>query len=222
MVAMAKRICVLVDENTQTQRIRFEPANEDAAQAMRANRWKSSGKAPGDHRRSVLLVRSIATKLREAMGFVAFHFDGDTTWRDRDSSGNAHEFRKGVIERVRKVLAEHSPESVENVSKLIAIVPFYSIEAWLYQNTAVALRLCREQYNGKDVELFEQWRADPTLLDDVERPKELTCLGSRHNLELTKGFPAAAVAQTGRSFASVVEAARSCAALVAALASTTT
>jgi hypothetical protein len=80
-------------------------------------------------------------------------------------------------------------------------MPFYSIEAWLFQHTTVAIRLCREKYQSHDVGVFETWRQDRAALDDVEKPKEAVCLKSVHNLELAgSGYPAQEVFDAGRSY----------------------
>ena len=91
------------------------------------------------------------------------------------------------------------------------VVPFYSIEAWLFQHTEVAVRLCREKYKGRDVGKFEAWQRDRAALDDVEKPKEAVCLLSAHNLECAgSGYPAQEVFDAGRSYAACVERLRAC------------
>jgi len=80
-------------------------------------------------------------------------------------------------------------------------MPFYSIEAWTYQNTAVSVRLCNARYGGRDAAVFAEWAADPGRLDEVERVKEVAVLKGKHNLELASdGFPAETRFRAGKSF----------------------
>ena len=105
-------------------------------------------------------LRTIATKLGREDGFVLFHIDGDRTWTDRATSENEAKFDKIVVARVRQLLQGRPGSTAEDaearLSRLFPVMPFYSIEAWLYQHTAVAIRLCCEKYNGRDVGKFEE------------------------------------------------------------------
>jgi len=98
-------------------------------------------------------------------------------------------------------------------------MPYYTIEAWLYQNTDVAIRLCQEKYQGQDVQKFLHWQSNRVQLD--EEVEELhVCLGKKHNLELaSSGYPARAVYEAKGSFYAAVEALGACSDLRAALAS---
>ena len=59
---------------------------------------------------------------------------------------------------------------------------------------------------------------DRTVLDEVDKPKDQTCLGSRHNLRLAKeGFPAKEVYDAKRSFEEAVDGLFNCTELVTAL-----
>jgi len=112
-------------------------------------------------------------------------------------------------------LDEPAPES-----KLIRLVPFYCIEAWLFQNTMAARRLLKKtgRCRPADSALLDAWKADPSLLDDLFKPKEQICMGARFNKELaSSAFPAAKVEGVRRSFALVVDSMRACQPLVDAL-----
>ncbi len=96
------------------------------------------------------------------------------------------------------------------------------VEAWLLQNTVDAARICSEEHGEPaHLDAFERFRADRALLDEIVKPKEATCLGSKHNRALTdQGFPAREVEAVGKSFHASVEALRGCSDLVAALGAT--
>lgn len=219
--ALVHRMARLVDRACETQRIDFEPTTGAESAAMHANRWKS--RAPADHGAVVGLRRAIATHLARGH-IVLFHFDADRPWRERDRSENRRRFELSIVAAVRQAVAAKpvlAPRVDTILAGLEAIAPCYSIEAWLYQNTPEAVRLCREEHGGRDVARFEEWAADRTLLDDVSQPKEQVCLRSRHNAELaSRAYPAEVVYAVGRSFAATVDALKACAPLCAGLART--
>ena len=215
--SLAKELLKQVDEYVQTHKIAFEPVRDELAlQALHANVWKSTN--PRDRQKQVELIRTLATQVMLEDGGALFHFDGDRAWGSRDSSENVEKFQTLVREKVQALLelklAEQrsgsSPREVEaharaRLVRLKTVVPFYSIEAWLFQNTREAIRLCQERYNGRDVEQFHAWAQDRTALDEVLKPKEAVCLGAAHNLELaSNGFPSREVRAAGRSFDAVV------------------
>jgi septum formation topological specificity factor MinE len=217
--SLAKELLKQVDEYVHTHRVTFEPLREASAlQALHANIWKSTN--PRDRAKQVALFRSIATQLLLENGWVLFHFDGDRPWADRESSENVRKFDEFVLKDVRRIIEGKLQEQMagqpearraaaervqERLRKLKVVVPFYSIEAWLYQNTREALRLCEERHGGRDVERFQQWAADRAALDEVAQPKKQVCLKDLHNRDLASNdFPAHEVRAVGKSFAAVV------------------
>jgi hypothetical protein len=226
--ALAEKMLRLLDPHFRRDRIDLEPEDERAQEAMIANRWQGKDKKGMGHRLRVALARSIATKIMEPSGFVFFHTDADRRWSDRgmDPSLNIRRFHDELSIAVRKLIqdalaeADRPGEEEAIMSRLCLLSPYYSIEAWLYQNTDVARVLCQKHYGGRDVELFAQWAANRALLDDVTMPKEATCLKAKHNRELAEtSFPAQAVYYAGASFTESVDRLMACAALCAALAS---
>lgn len=237
LAALAKRMLQIIVPQCGTHRIDFRPANDDAKRIMRANFWKSDN--PRHHRLITDLKRTIATKLSEAepTGFVFFHVDGDRSWSLRSTSENRQKFadriRLGVeqlvadaIERKATVRARNAELEQESalrereatMARLHLLMPFYSIESWLYQNGRAATAICHAEYGGADVERFAAWEKDRTALDEVEKPKEQTCLGSRYNLRLAKeGFPAKEAYDAKRSFEEAVDGLFNCPELVTAL-----
>jgi hypothetical protein len=217
--ALAKELLKQVDEYVQTNKISFEPVrNELALQALHANIWKST--KPRDRQKRVELIRTVATQVMMEDGWVLFHFDGDRAWGARDSSENVEKFQTLVSASVRELVVlkltelrdGSTPQAIEarahaRLTRLKTVVPFYSIEAWLFQNTHEAIRLSQESYGGRDVEQFQSWAQDRTALDEVLKPKETVSLGAAHNLDLaSNGFPTREVHAAGKSFASTVDA----------------
>lgn len=222
IAALCKKMLQLVEPACQTQRIAFEPAREDARRVVNANQWKSGKK----HRDRVALVQTIATKLGEQNGFVFFHVDGDCAWSQRGSTDSVEKFESLIVRAVRALLqdrdARRSPPSGADADALLArlrlIMPFYSVEAWLYQNIDVAIALCHAHHGGKDADRFARWKEHRHELDELPRPKDALCLQDKHNKELAeRAYPAQAVYEVGASFAAAVDSLRKCKALCQAL-----
>ncbi len=205
ITAVVKRMLQLVVPECQTHRIGFEPKDEQAQRAVQGTGWKQKP-ASCEFRET---LRTIATRLGRADGFVFFHIDGDKIWSKQDTSENKAKWKTHVEEPVRLILERFSnrPVDVEALlERLFRIMPFYSIEAWLYQNTDVAIRICRDKYQGRHIHLFEQWRNDRTALDEVDKPKKQVQLEGNHNLEFARvGFPADSVRAAACSYAACVE-----------------
>lgn len=224
VVALVEKMLRLVDKHYQRGRLSFEPPEEADALVARANFWRST--SPEHFRQRVSLVRSIATKVAEETGFVFFHIDGDCPWSQRETSQTRRQFEEHIVDKVRNLLSakrpDWTPEEIERrTARLCVLVPFYSIEAWVYQNTEHAIALCRKHYRGKDVERFEEWQAYRERIDEVTQVKEAVCIKSKHNLELARNaFPYREACGAGTSLAAAVETLRSCPDLHAALART--
>jgi hypothetical protein len=103
------------------------------------------------------------------------------------------------------------------MSRLLVLVPFWCIEAWLFQNGVEARRHCPDPEHACARRL-DAWSAARDRLDEEPTPKELLCFTSRHNLALAGAeFPAEAVALVGKSYADALAVLRGCAPFVAAL-----
>lgn len=225
VTALVKKMLQLLVPECQTQRIVFEPQGESAARAMHGNLWKSRN--PRDRQKLVDLRQSIATKLVESTddvpGFVAFHVDGDRRWADRASSENVVRFADFVLTYVEPIVSAalakkgRGDELPARMARLLPLTPFYSVEAWLYQNTVEARRLCAASC-GRHLEQIQGWETARGELDEIEKPKENLCLGAEHNRTLAvRGFPADAVLAAGKSYTAAVEHLLGCDALGAAL-----
>jgi len=153
-------------------------------------------------------------------------------------SENVEKFRQFIereviqfIEHRRRRAAEmRSPSArvpldpfVPEMGRLLVAVPYYSIEAWLFQNIDRARDLClsHPRCRGAHVPLLEAWARDRGLLDEVEQPKEQMCFRDAHNATLAgPGFPTEAVYDAGKSFAETIDRLVECPMLLAALRST--
>ena len=225
MVALCKKMLQLVEPACQTQRIEFEPAKAGARHVVNGNGWKSAKK----HRELVDLRRTIATKLGEPGGFVFFHTDGDCAWSRRGPNDVRDTFEARIAGPLRNLLLtggeRRQPMSAPEVEVLLArlrlLVPFYSIEAWLYQNIDVAIELCHAHHGGKDTDRLARWRECRHELDELRKPKDELCLQDRHNKELAeRAYPARAAYQAGASFTAAVDSLTECEPLGLALRAT--
>jgi hypothetical protein len=213
--ALVKKMMRLVDEQCRTNVLRFEPPGEAVTVIARANLWKSTA---ATHRQDIVaMCRALTTKLAEQPpGFVLFHLDGDRRWSERARSENPAKFRDIIARKVRDLLAaKHrgwtDAEIDRCMARLILLVPFYSIEAWTYQNTRRARALCHAHHGGRDVDRFDAWERDRSSLDEIEKPKQATCLADKHNRDLAENaFPHVDAHAAGASFQAAVEKLRDC------------
>jgi hypothetical protein len=194
--------------------------------------------------RIVLFGRFVAEKLLEGHiwpdtgtpSFVFFHFDGDHTWQNRHltEDGKVADLKEFIQRRVTPALdralhkqREADPDVDVDAGRTAALLrlrrltPFYSIEAWLFQNTVEARRLCLLTC-GKHVDELQEWEADRGKLDELAKPKDaLPCIATQDHVALaSSGFPARDVYAVGKSYAAAVGNLRRCSDLRAALART--
>lgn len=210
-----------------THRLSIDPPEDRVALMMHANRWRgrldrtSPGrKQPGDDQAWRTFCNTVATELIQGH-FVVVHIDADQTWSRRTESKALADWRRTVVEQVRVLIASKRPadQVAALMSRLLVLVPHYSIEAWTYQHTTEAERQCC----GRHLHIIRAWTDDRGALDEVHQPKDHICLGNRHNRALAgPGYPADAVLSAGKSWAAAVENLRACSALVEALQSLTT
>ena len=102
------------------------------------------------------------------------------------------------------------------------MVPFHSIEAWLFQNTRLGRRLCQDNQacSREDAGRFDEWERNPALLDEILTPKKKICFKDANNRRLAESLDVDALYYVGKSFHDVVEAFARSGALIQALAAT--
>jgi hypothetical protein len=183
------------------------------APIVQANGWKNLKK----QQQVTDLARALATKVLEPNAFICFHFDADCAWSsvyqpsgqlDLSASENWTKFEEIIISRVMTTLttAKGARISAAQASyciqeKLFRLIPFYSIESWLFQNIDCAEQISLEQYDAANADEFAEWRQDRAQLDEHHQPKDTICLKAKHNLALvTTAYPAQKVYEARRSF----------------------
>lgn len=201
-------VCKILDKlllrrSPDGRELRYIPTVERIVrEACVANKWKSSEMR--DYRAKTALIRTIATRLTN--GVVVFHYDGDSTWSNRTASVTGKQFEREVRTRVAQLLSGLDDVSRRDaLGRLVEAVPFYSVEAWTYQATALAVQICENQYQGRDSRFFREWETDRAALDDVAKIKNVTCLRSNHNHELAQAIPTREVLALGSSLAGLNE-----------------
>lgn len=206
--AVARKLLLLLEPGLDVKRISFSRADERGRAGMGFNCYNSSN--PRDHGKKVSLAQAIATHLliADLPTAVFVHIDGDGPWSGRHPEhlcDNVRCFNDDIRERVRALLVRRGCS--ERLEHLALLVPFWSIESWLFQNTRVALELCRKHPRyASAVPLFEAWRDTPAALDEYERPKNAVSFGSKFNQELAESeFPAGRLQRLGLSFADTLE-----------------
>jgi hypothetical protein len=213
----------VLDSDTQTHRIEFLPDQPGWRPILSSNLWKGSGRDSRHGR--ITLARAIARHLtaRPDAHFVDHHVDGDRPWAGRETAENPERYRTDMFQTVRRAIKDlgQSDAAADRLCKhLFLIVPYYSIEAWLYQNLdeldRIADELPNSQARRKEVTC---WRADRGRLDELARPKEhLQWLRDSYNRRLAeKAWPAEEVHRVGKSYHAAVEEMRQSADLMEAL-----
>lgn len=227
VTALVKKLLRYIDGACNNEHIAFAPATDEAREVLVANLYVNRR----DLRRR-RLYEVVAAQLKLDDGFVFHHFDADCRWADRNQEQplNAKPVQQEILDHVR-VLLEMPPrrgrrersQPVERaevdamLARYIRLVPYWEIEAWLYQNTDKALSLARHRPGCRCAELLAAWRADRALLDEQPHPSDQLCIGKQHNDELVQGFPTAEVYAAGKSLAAAVDAMLECAPLLHAI-----
>lgn len=234
---LVEKLLRYLESRCDPQRIRFEPIDPETRPLMSANQWAGS-----DQKRYIVrtrLHRIIAAKLVDPTGFVFQHIDADRRWtdRERDPSTNvAHlgrlltHVRRELTDRfqpaktrpprrARKAIDTMSAAEIDAsvqrcLARFIPLVPYWEIEAWLYQNIRRAAELCpgppRCTRQPSCHSKLAEWQDDRGALDEVEDPSEALCLGKQHNEELVQSLPIKLVVDAGKSLATVVSAIYDC------------
>lgn len=217
---LTRQIIRFVAPGLPLRSLQFLPLNEKAAQqAVHGNIWKS--RAPQDRQKRVALMKTLLSDVLMKDGFVVFHIDADEVWARREQCLNLRQFESFVTDICQSLAdardPERTPEKLREAfdRRLLLLVPFYSIESWLYQSTACAVAICDGEYRGKHRERFVAWACDRAALDEVSQPKREVVLGGRYNLRLAEaGVPAQALHEAGKSFAGAVDRFRACSELL--------
>jgi len=218
IIALTKRMCQLVVPALATHRLIFQPPEPRLRRSLTANKWKS--RSVQDQRLRTDLLQTIAAHLSRPDGFVVFHFDGDTCYRERASSPNPEQFARQIVAPVSQLLRQRrtDEEAARIAQKLIAYVPHYCVEAWTYYNLPVLADICRTQASARDAQTLAAWQAAPAEIEEVEKPWSLVSAGKDHNRSLAeRAYPAEIAFDAGKSFADTVLALRNNPQLVAAL-----
>lgn len=212
---IVRGMLLFVEEHARSKRIDFKPI----AARVSGPCWKSArSKETGTRRNRTLLLQNIATEL--ARGHVVFfHVDGDCIWKEHRRApvwDDLERFRQNL----RAVAAQHKighlDENLVNEA-FLAVVPFYSIESWLFACTE---QLRRHTSDPEDLKCIAAWAADLGALDEVHRIKLTLSIEDQRNHELARHIPAAALFAAGKSYADTVERVRKSPRIQAGLAET--
>ncbi|MDC0741927.1 hypothetical protein [Polyangium mundeleinium] len=220
--ALVRRMLRLVDPNHDSTSIDVQGDHPQAQEAATANLAK------GSHKQRVALARAIATHIYIEANFVFHHVDADRCFSDprRDVPENVTFHEKVLVavhQHLESLRQKHSdsraPDSFMRRVKLL--VPYYSIEAWLFQNTRVGRALCQKHHRGQHAGYWNVLEQDRRALDEIEKPKKNPCMDARYYVDLaSKDYPASAVYDVGKSFTQAVDGLKKCEPLCAALAAT--
>lgn len=161
---------------------------------MSGNRWTQ--KRPRDKGLSFRIrefKRAISQYLIGENCFILWHFDGDMEWsssKDGEKCKTLQQF---------KIFIESIPKNEKNKritdEHFLMLIPFYSIEAWLYQNRKVLKTISKTE---------DILSVPPEKLDEIKKVKEEFTIKAKYNLELSRQFPFSDVFKLNKSFTSSI------------------
>ncbi len=167
---------------------------------LHANRWRQRQKKEPIDEHFRLLLRGIAAQIARSNGFCTFHYDGDSTWANRSGSVVAQQFEEYIIgplskhlrgwienSRTGKTPAEIEMAVARMMSRLLPVVPHYSIESWLFQHTELLAEKCHCR-DAKCSEIRQTWCNDRALLDEIVQVKECVCVRDTANATLAEAM----------------------------------
>jgi hypothetical protein len=212
----------------------IDPKSERAFAAIGANMWRCAKREHVEPERA--LRRATATRLLEhdlidgirlPVGFVFFHHDGDAPWSSHPACTTCRQFRAFLtrLEQLVRAQVESTRDKYEGVdaavadalSRLFAMEPHWSMEAWLYARSARAAEICREQHGGKHHGEKALWTLEHAAVEECCRPKDACCLHDAFNLELARRFDAREAGEKSPSFGAFAAGVRASEGLGAAL-----
>jgi len=214
MRALVERLLYRLEPNVQVHRVELRSALGDARAAAAAQRWK------GQDARGEGLRRALANELarRLVMGdFVVFHYDGDKAWDGQP--GSPHDGAVAELYREIHGHVEARGKGAGLLAGFLRLVPFYSVESWLYLNRKAVVDLVNA---GRPLQEGLDW-LDAHLDDDlgydgVKKPKDACPLGAKCNRTLAEQqWSAATAAASSPSWRQVEADWTSCAGLMTAL-----
>lgn len=193
----------LIREDSKPNHLDFRPAQDDRARQVHGPFWKvKKSKDQGSQEKRRILLEDIATALLQGR-VVFFHVDGDCRWREQKRAEvwqHLERFRRdlrAVAAQVKRTIDDALLEEA-----FIEAIPFCSIESWTFANT----RLLREKTSDPaELATIDEWEENLALLDEQAGIKErLPSIRDRHNAELARSLPAAALKSLDKSYAKTV------------------
>jgi hypothetical protein len=189
----------LVEEHVKTNHIDFKPVARD----IPGSYWMEKKDKTGAQQKRRDLLRAVATEL--LLGRVMFfHVDGDRTWAERKTAPVWRELERFRRDLPNAAAGARNAKLDENIVKeaFIAVVPFYSIESWIYACTE---HLRQRTNDPGALERIAEWAADLGKLDEVPKIKLTLSIQDQCNHELAPHIPAARLRDARKSYADTVE-----------------
>jgi hypothetical protein len=210
---IVRGMLLLVEGEARIKRITFRPVGR----GISGSYWKAArSKEIGVRQKRTTLLQEIATELVRGH-VVFFHVDGDCIWKEQKRApvwGELDRFRRDL-----RAVAAHAQIGNLDESALkeafLAVVPFYSIESWIYACTE---QLRQRTNDPGELERIAEWAADLRKLDEVPKIKLALSIQDQCNHELAPHVPAARLRAARKSYADTVERVRKSARIKAGLA----
>lgn len=214
----AQKVCFITEDTSERghaavktllkRLLKSEPEALPARHRVATPPHWASNKTTGEREARVELAKLIATRLGEG-ALVVFHYDGDMAWASRKKSTRDKDFDRAWRVAVRSLaIAVKRPLPDAAMLRLVEMVPYYSIEGWLYRALDHTRSLCDQHCERARVapshSLLADWQADPGRLDEMLKPKDALCIRDEHNAALALAVSLADLDATQKSFAAFV------------------
>ena len=185
----------VIDPNTQTQHVHFEPYNSLYRPSVIANAWEST--SPRDQQRITELNRYLATLLKMGGSFrvIVHHLDADCPWDVKSTCPRLILWRKVVWQAVANLAG------VGHAARLVPLVPHPEIEGWLYLNRTVLEREAAREGREAPTPPDGGWDGIPDVKGVKDRypwPRD------SHNISLAQSFPAVRAKEQSPSLAAAI------------------
>lgn len=186
----------------QSQLIEYIEIDAKHSGVLSGNKWRQ--RRPRDRKLTAMIhnfKRELIQYLLEGPAFIFWHIDGDMRWCDFTQKGNCTNLEQlnSFLAPIESELESYRSNSSTKLpkNKVLKLLPFYSIEAWLYQNSTTL-----QNIKGDTSDIHAK---SPSDFDEILKVKDSFNIKDEYNLQLSKSFPFQKVYALGKSFHRTVE-----------------
>lgn len=149
-----------------------------------------------ERKKLVEFARDLADDLT-VFDLVVVYLDGDEPWTGRTEERRARRLLRALPDAALGVLEARARRPR---GRAAAVIPYYEVEAWLYQNFDALLALAPG--DPRVLAFVDRYRGDRAAIDEIPSVKRVH--GVREYDRLAEAYPAGEVEAAGASFAAAI------------------